>query len=90
MGNQTCGQLATILTSHHQPLLESWMSGLMVRLTRRDRGAEEDLRRQAAQFLPQLAATLTATNSASRYPVRTRASEYPSWIPIPLSFGPRS
>lgn len=64
MGNQSCEQLAAILTSNQQSLLEGWMSGLFGRLTRRDRGAEDELRRQATQFLPLLASTLQASDTA--------------------------
>ena len=51
-------QLDTILSTYHSELLEGWMSDLITRLTRRDKHAENELRQQAAQFLPLLATTL--------------------------------
>ncbi|PHV18114.1 anti-anti-sigma factor [Janthinobacterium sp. BJB303] len=51
-------QLAAIIGQHHEQLLEGWMADLISRLVRRDKIAENELRQQAAQFLPLLARAL--------------------------------
>lgn len=51
-------QLASIITTHHAELLDGWMNGLIAKLVRRDKSAENELRLQAAQFLPLLASAL--------------------------------
>lgn len=51
-------QLARIITAHHAELLDGWMSGLIAKLVRRDKSAENELRLQAAHFLPLLASAL--------------------------------
>lgn len=58
MSNDVNGQLATILTQHHTSLLDGWMKGMLSRLIRRDKVAEETIRQQAANFLPLLAETI--------------------------------
>ena len=56
-------QLAHIITEHHTPLLEGWLADLIAKLMRRDKIAENELRQQAAQFLPLLAGALDASGS---------------------------
>ena len=51
-------QLAAIISEHHTALLDGWMAGLIARLVRRDKIAENELRQQAAQLLPLLARAL--------------------------------
>ena len=51
-------QLAAIISEHHTALLDGWMAGLIARLVRRDKIAENELRQQAAQLLPLLAGAL--------------------------------
>ena len=51
-------QLAGIISEHHTALLDGWMAGLIARLVRRDKIAENELRQQAAQLLPLLARAL--------------------------------
>ncbi|MGK5047237.1 STAS domain-containing protein [Janthinobacterium sp. GB4P2] len=51
-------QLAGIISDHHTELLDGWMAGLVARLVRRDKIAENELRLQAAQLLPLLAGAL--------------------------------
>ena len=54
MSHEKSVQLAIIITKHQHELLEGWLSGLMARMVRRDKGAEAELRQQAARFLPLL------------------------------------
>ncbi|WP_308921450.1 STAS domain-containing protein [Janthinobacterium sp. J1-1] len=56
-------QLASIISQHHTQLLEGWMADLIGRLMRRDKIAENELRQQAAQFLPSLAGALESSDS---------------------------
>lgn len=56
-------QLASIISQHHTQLLEGWMADLIGRLMRRDKIAENELRQQAAQFLPSLAGALESGDS---------------------------
>ena len=58
MSTEKSIQLATIMTQYESPLLEGWLSGLMARLLRRDKGAEAELRQQAARFLPMVVQAL--------------------------------
>lgn len=51
-------QLASIINEYHTELLDGWMAGLIARLVRRDKIAENELRQQASQFLPLLAGAL--------------------------------
>lgn len=51
-------QLATVITTYEAELLETWISGFTLRLGRRDKSFEIELRQQAAQFLSLLAVTL--------------------------------
>ena len=62
-------QLASIIGEHHTQLLEGWMADLIGRLMRRDKNAENELRQQAAQFLPLLAGAL---ESSSSFDIETR------------------
>lgn len=57
-GTGQAQQLARIISEHHTALLDGWMAGLIVRLVRRDKIAENELRQQAAQLLPLLARAL--------------------------------
>ena len=64
MSNESSLQLARIIKTHEAALLEGWLSGLLARMIRRDRGAEAELRQQAARFLPTLAkAVETGSNT---------------------------
>lgn len=56
-------QLASIISQHQTQLLEGWMADLIGRLMRRDKIAENELRQQAAQFLPSLAGALESSDS---------------------------
>lgn len=49
--------LAQIITENQASLLDGWMSGLLSKI-RKDKASEGELRQQATQFLPLLAATL--------------------------------
>ena len=57
-GTGQAQQLASIISEHHTELLDGWMAGLVARLLRRDKIAENELRQQAAQLLPLLAGAL--------------------------------
>ena len=57
-GTGQAQQLAGIISEHHTALLDGWMAGLIARLVRRDKIAENELRQQAAQLLPLLARAL--------------------------------
>ncbi len=57
-GTAQAQQLAAIINEHHTALLDGWMAGLVARLVRRDKIAENELRQQAAQLLPLLAGAL--------------------------------
>ncbi|HEV2610022.1 MAG TPA: STAS domain-containing protein [Noviherbaspirillum sp.] len=57
MNNDLTGQLAQILTEHHDSLLEGWIAGMLSLMIRRDKVAESAIREQAARFLPLLAKT---------------------------------
>ena len=54
MSNDKSMQLAMIIAKYESELLETWLSGLMARMIRRDKNAEAELRQQAARFLPML------------------------------------
>jgi len=56
-------QLASMISQHQTQLLEGWMADLISRLMRRDKIAENELRQQAAQFLPSLASALESSDS---------------------------
>ena len=62
-GASQARQLASIISEHHTQLLEGWMADLIGRLMRRDKNAENELRQQAAQFLPLLAGALESSGS---------------------------
>ncbi|HSC67003.1 MAG TPA: STAS domain-containing protein [Cellvibrio sp.] len=64
MSNTKTTHLATVVSTYREPLLEGWLAGLVSRL-RRDKAAAFDLRTQAEQFLPLLAATLESTSSTN-------------------------
>ncbi|MET0357758.1 MAG: STAS domain-containing protein [Cellvibrio sp.] len=80
MSDSKNAQLGKILATYNSELLDGWMSDLVSRLTRRDKQAENELRQQAAQFLPLLASTLTKSapediNNAAWDDVRHLLSE---------------
>ena len=56
-------QLASIISEHHTELLDGWMAGLIARLMRRDKIAENELRQQASQFLPLLVRALEGSDA---------------------------
>ncbi|MGX9772990.1 STAS domain-containing protein [Janthinobacterium aestuarii] len=62
-GTGQAQQLAAIINEHHTELLDGWMAGLIARLVRRDKIAENELRQQASQFLPLLAGALESGDS---------------------------
>lgn len=62
MTTELNAQLADIISTHHNVLLEQWLSGLFSKLKRRDKRVETELQQQAKQFLTQLSWTLN--NSA--------------------------
>ncbi|CUI05233.1 RsbR, positive regulator of sigma-B [Janthinobacterium sp. CG23_2] len=64
MSTDKSPQLALIITKFENELLEVWLSGLMIRMIRRDKNAEAELRQQATRFLPMLVQALErgATN----------------------------
>lgn len=59
-GTAQAQQLADIINEHHTALLDGWMAGLIDRLVRRDKIAENELRQQASQLLPLLAGALAS------------------------------
>jgi len=64
MSNTKITHLASVVTKHQEQLLDVWLTGLVSRL-RRDKTGATDLRAQAEQFLPLLAATLESTDSTN-------------------------
>ena len=56
-------QLASIISEHHTELLDGWMAGLIARLMRREKIAENELRQQASQFLPLLVRALEGSDA---------------------------
>lgn len=58
MTTELNARLADIISTHHNVLLEQWLSGLFSKLKRRDKRAETELQQQAKQFLTQLSGTL--------------------------------
>lgn len=62
MTTELNARLADIISTHHNVLLEQWLSGLFSKLKRRDKRVETELQQQAKQFLTQLSWTLN--NSA--------------------------
>ncbi|STR27938.1 Stressosome protein rsbRA [Janthinobacterium lividum] len=62
-GTGQAQQLAGIINEHHTELLDGWMAGLIARLVRRDKIAENELRQQASQLLPLLAGALESGDS---------------------------
>lgn len=62
-GTGQAQRLAGIINEYHTALLDGWMAGLIARLVRRDKIAENELRQQAAQLLPLLAGALDSGDS---------------------------
>lgn len=62
-GTGQAQQLAAIISEHHTELLDGWMAGLIARLVRRDKIAENELHQQASQFLPLLVRALENSDS---------------------------
>jgi len=58
MSHENAVQLASTIAKYQHELLDGWLSGLMARMVRRDKGAEAELRQQAARFLPLLVQSL--------------------------------
>lgn len=58
MSNDQSVHLAAVVSAHETQLLEVWLSGLISRSVRRDKSSEAELRQQASQFVPTLAAAL--------------------------------
>ncbi len=65
MTTELNGRLADIISTHHNVLLESWLSGLFSNLKRRDKRVETELQQQAKQFLTQLSWTLNNSSEAN-------------------------
>jgi len=55
MATQKNVQLANILRTHQNELLDSWLNDLLSRTVRRDKAAESEIREQAGRFIPLLA-----------------------------------
>jgi rsbT co-antagonist protein RsbR len=49
------GQLANVITKHHNELLAGWLDRMLSRMVRRDPVAETEIKQQAVRFLPLLA-----------------------------------
>ena len=62
MSNIKTTHLASIISEYHDQLLDVWLADLVSSL-RRDKTSAANLREQAAQFLPLLAATLNSTGT---------------------------
>jgi len=58
MSHENSVQLAKIIATFQNELLDGWLSGLLARMVRRDKAAEAELRQQAARFLPTLVQAL--------------------------------
>lgn len=58
MSNEKNSQLATVIGQYQSELLDGWMTEMMSKIVRRDKGAEQEMRQQAAQFLPLLKKSL--------------------------------
>jgi rsbT co-antagonist protein RsbR len=65
MTTELNARLADIISTHHNVLLEQWLSGLFSKLKRRDKRAETELQQQAKQFLSQLSFTLSNSAEAN-------------------------
>jgi rsbT co-antagonist protein RsbR len=70
MSRETTGTLANVIRNNQQALLEGWLEGMLSRVVRRDRGAEAELRDQAARFLPLVAG---AVEKGGNYDIDTPA-----------------
>ncbi|KQV82335.1 anti-anti-sigma factor [Massilia sp. Root351] len=66
MSKQSSGHLANILSKNQEALLESWLSAMLSRTVRRDKGAESEMRQQAARLLPLL---IQATPAGASYEI---------------------
>ncbi|MES2822588.1 MAG: STAS domain-containing protein [Pseudomonadota bacterium] len=58
-------QLATVITTYETELLEGWLAGFTLKLGRRDKSFEGELRQQASQFLSLLAITLNKSSGTA-------------------------
>lgn len=61
--SEKCSQLARVISTYQNELLEGWSKGVTARLAQRNKSLETEVRQQANQFLPLLASTLNATSS---------------------------
>ncbi len=61
--SEKCSQLARVISTYQDELLEGWSKGVTARLAQRNKSLETEVRQQANQFLPLLASTLNATSS---------------------------
>lgn len=59
MTTEQNAQLADIISTHHNALLEQWTASLLSKLKRRDKRADTELQQQAKQFLTLLSWTLS-------------------------------
>lgn len=74
MSRETTGNLAQVLRNNQEALLNGWLEGMLSRMVRRDRAAENQFRDQASRFLPRLA---EAVDKGSTYDIDT-----PSWTEV--------
>src|SRR3569832_767656 len=63
MAMEKNGQLVNILKTYQSELLEGWLSGLLSRTVRRDTAAENEMRAQAARFIPMLIKAVEKSSS---------------------------
>lgn len=56
MSTATTGLLVKTINEHEAVLLEQWIGQMLPRMARRDKTVEEEIRQQAARFLPAVAA----------------------------------
>src|SRR3569833_2540034 len=65
MAMEKNGQLVNILKTYQSELLEGWLSGLLSRTVRRDKAAENEMRDQAARFIPLLIKAVEKSSSVN-------------------------
>lgn len=71
MTMEKSGQLAKILRTYQNELLEGWLSGMLSHTVRRDKAAESEFREQASRFIPVL---LKAVEKSQTFDINT-----PEW-----------
>ena len=63
MSNDQSAQLADIVSTNKDQLLDVWLAGLFSKLSRRDKAGDAEVRQKAGQFLPLLVDTLQKSSS---------------------------